>query len=220
MHSQDLKMPEGDEFGEQPASQAAFGSGEGTSLQGLGHKLLIKGNLLLACLFAAGIGCVYLLSLRGGPQVANAQQESNELQVNAALAAMNMPESAKGASAASVVESFYTQASQRQLPMDSLKGNPFIFQMPQAKVIVPAAPASQPVVIEEVNAAKESSQMLTAAKALTLQSVLTGTGGATAMISNNLLTEGQTIHGWTISKIGHKDVLLTWKDQTFVLKLR
>jgi hypothetical protein len=78
--------------------------------------------------------------------------------------------------------------------------------------------------MSQETSAKSTAQMLEtqmqAAKTLTLQSVLTGASGATAVISNNLLAEGQTIRGWTISKILSKEVLLTWKEQTFVLKMR
>ena len=39
------------------------------------------------------------------------------------------------------------------------------------------------------------------------------------MISNNLLTEGQVIRGWTIVKIQPESVTLKWKDQTVELKM-
>ncbi len=226
MHPQDAvtkTTPAGEEapakIAEQPSQQFVAGEG-GPTLHSVGRIIFGKGNVLLACLFAAGIGCVYLLRLSGGPQTASAQQQINESQVNAVLTAISAP-GGKDTSAASVVAAFYTQASQRQLPLEALGANPFIYQPPQAKTIAPAA--TQPVISESV-AAKNTAQALDtqiqAAKALTLQSVLTGAAGATAVISNNLLTEGQTIRGWTISKIGSKEVVLTWKEQTFVLKMR
>jgi len=49
--------------------------------------------------------------------------------------------------------------------------------------------------------------------------VLSGSSGRFATISNNLLTEGQTISGWTVSKIIPGEVVLTWRDQTHVLKM-
>jgi hypothetical protein len=205
---------------EQPSQQFVVGEG-GHALHSAGRILLGRGNVLLACLFAAGIGCVYLLRLSGGPQIASAQQRINESQVNTVLAAISAPGGGKDTSAASVVAAFYTQASQRQLPLEALGANPFIYQPPPAKVLAPAA--TQPAMSQETSA-KSTAQMLEtqmqAAKTLTLQSVLTGASGATAVISNNLLAEGQTIRGWTISKILSKEVLLTWKEQTFVLKMR
>jgi hypothetical protein len=225
MHAQDAitKTTAGEESPVKSAPQSSrqFVVGEGgQGVHSAGGIIFGKGNLLLACLFAAGIGCVYLLRLGGGPQTASAQQQINESQVNAVLTAIGAA-GAKDTSAASVVAAFYTQASQRQLPLDALGANPFIYQASQAKVLSPAA--TQPAVSEEAsakNTAQALETQLQAAKALTLQSVLTGAAGATAVISNNLLTEGQTIRGWTISKICAKEVMLTWKDQTFVLKMR
>jgi hypothetical protein len=164
---------------------------------------------------------VYLLRLSGGPQIASAQQQINESQVNAVLTAIGSSTAGKDASAAAVVAAFYTQASQRQLPLGSLGANPFIYQPGQAKVL--AIVTTRPAITEEAsakNTAQALETQIQAAKGLTLQSVLTGAAGATAVISNNLLTEGQTIRGWTISKILSKEVQLTWKDQTYVLKMR
>ncbi|HOF19416.1 MAG TPA: hypothetical protein PK082_10945, partial [Phycisphaerae bacterium] len=62
-------------------------------------------------------------------------------------------------------------------------------------------------------------QALDAVRQLTLQSVLVGTHGATAMVSNNLLTEGQTISGWKVEKIRPDEVVLTWKNQKHVLRI-
>ena len=56
-------------------------------------------------------------------------------------------------------------------------------------------------------------------RGLKLQSVLTGSKGAKALICNNLLREGQMICGWTIKTIQPDKVVLTWKDKRHVLKM-
>ena len=60
-----------------------------------------------------------------------------------------------------------------------------------------------------------------AAKRMQLQSILSSTHGKrkVAMISNNLLTEGQRIDGWTVVQIQPRSVTLKWKDRTFVLRM-
>jgi len=86
------------------------------------------------------------------------------------------------------------------------------------------APTTKPVEAKsapvEDEGAKELSEAMVAVRDLRLQSVLIGKSGATAIISNNLLSEGQTIQGWTVSKIQAREVLLVWKDQKFVLKMQ
>jgi hypothetical protein len=60
--------------------------------------------------------------------------------------------------------------------------------------------------------------MLAAAKGLKLQSVLSGRT-PTAMISNNVLTVGQTISGWTVAEIHPRYVVLTWETHKFELRM-
>ncbi len=179
-----------------------------------------RGNLCLAGLFATGLALVYLLSLRAGPAMASAQQRATEDQVNSALDALGKV--ATGAAPAArkateVVNTFYLEARQRQVAPEDLAGNPFVFQSPKAPVSEELAgkPATPPM---DSELRKEISEAVAAVKKLELQSVVTGPR-TTAMISNNLLAEGQTIQGWTIKTIAPREVTLTWKDQTYVLRM-
>ena len=56
-------------------------------------------------------------------------------------------------------------------------------------------------------------------KTLQLQSVMRGRNGGTAIISDNLLTVGQEIEGFTVEKIQAKSVILIWRDKKFVLEM-
>ena len=181
-----------------------------------------QGNLLLAVLFVAGIGCVYLLSLRNGPATASAQQKDQELKVESVLTQIRVRSAQTTGGGAvnthALVDTFYYETRQRQVPAEELPGNPFEFKPPVGN---PTMPVSAPVEEGESNAvgAKRLSEAIEAVRQLKLQSVLAGAGGATAMISNNLLTEGQTIAGWTVTKIEGRQVTLTWGDQTYMLRM-
>lgn len=180
-----------------------------------------KGNLVLVGLFAASIACVYLLSLRSTPAAASAEQRRTELHVESALSLLARPnptDAEKSRRAQAVLDAFYCQAAQRQIPLEKLSGNPFVFKPPGE----PASPAAEPPTAPpgpENPRDEDLSEALTAVGQLTLQSVLTGSSGATAMISNNILSEGQTIRGWTIISIKPREVLLKWNDQRYVLKM-
>ena len=180
-----------------------------------------RGNLMLGGLFLAGIAGVYLLSLRNSPANASAEESTAEAQVDSALSMLSKarPSSPDRQNAPDIVNSFYYAAVQRQIPLDRLKGNPFVFRPPHgvAPTTKPVEAKSAPV---EDEGAKELSEAMVAVRDLRLQSVLIGKSGATAIISNNLLSEGQTIQGWTVSKIQAREVLLMWKDQKFVLKMQ
>ena len=103
--------------------------------------------------------------------------------------------------------------------MSELAGNPFIFVPPRSAVAAVAKPAEPPKPKVDDRKKQELSDALASVKALSLQSVLMGGRSAVAMISNNLLTEGQVIHGWRVTKIQSREVVLTWRDHTYVLKM-
>jgi hypothetical protein len=178
-----------------------------------------EGNTPLVVMFAVALVGVYLLSLRQGPATASAQEQADDGQVQLALAAWQArTEAAKkaGGSARDLVNTFYYETKQRQIPLDRLAGNPFEFRTPAATPLLPLAETH-----EAQPATQDSSHVdaLSAVKELRLQSVLAGPHGATAMISNNILTEGQDICGWTIIKIEPESVTLKWNDQTVELKM-
>ncbi len=172
-------------------------------------------NLLFVVLFLTGTGCLYLMSPRKGLQEASGDQKLAELQVDNALSSLANLDTTPG-KAMDVVNTFYYQASQRQIPLKKLKSNPFIFtiiERPKPTVQVPKQP---PPTAEEIpNPAHEMDEV----KKLVLQSVLTGSREPVAMISNNLLTEGQKICGWILAKIEPRSVTLTWQDKTYVLRM-
>lgn len=179
-------------------------------------KTILRENLLLVLLFAGGIMGVYLLSLRGGPSKASADQVQTEQNVESALTSLAKPPVADK-DVQTIIDSFYGQARQRQIDMDHLHGNPFVFKNPTP--ITPTGPATKPAEAAAQPVNTDRNAAVVAVKLLSLQSVLTGSAGRLATISNNLLSEGQVISGWTVSKINPKDVVLTWRDQTYVLKM-
>lgn len=185
-------------------------------------KTIIRNNLLLAAMFLGGLAGLMLLHMRSGPQQAQAQLSREEMQVEAVIGKIGKTFSGSSdRSAKEIVDSFYFEARERQIPLEKLRGNPFVFTLPATAAPVETAPvveaATRPA--GENPEVRAQTDAMAAAHGLQLQTVLSGAHGATAMISNNLLGEGQTIAGWTISKISSREVVLTWKDQTYVLKM-
>jgi hypothetical protein len=179
-----------------------------------------EGNTPLVVMFAAALAGVYLLSLRQGPSTALAQEKAEDGQVELALAAWQARTEATkkaGGSARDLVNTFYYETKQRQIPLGRLAGNPFEFKPLAATPLLPVAETRELQAVPDEAAAHGDA--LSAVKELRLQSVLAGPHGATAMISNNILTEGQVIRGWTIVKIEPESVTLKWNDQTVELKM-
>ena len=190
-----------------------FGPGKLRALCGGG------GNLLLVGLFAAGIACVYFLSLRGGPTKASAEQVAAESKVDIALQQLDLVAGAgERDKAQAVVDAFYYEAKQRQIPLADLKRNAFVFE-PAGRTGISRANPADPSFKRPDPSAVAQSEALDAVRRLRLQSVMAGPRGATAMVSNNLLAEGQSINGWTVVKIKPTEVVLQWNDQQYVLKM-
>jgi hypothetical protein len=181
-----------------------------------------KSSLLLAGLLATGVVAVYVLSTQDGPSEAAAGQDSTETQVDSALSHLASSAEARRLLAKKDQENidiFYYEARQRQIPLNELHSNPFVHvdPPPAEPVAKPEAPAGPPK--PPLEATRRLAEALAEVEKLTLQTVLMGRR-PTAMINNNLLTEGQRIRGWTVAGIRPKEVTLTWNEHTHVLKLR
>jgi len=178
------------------------------------RKPLDTANLVLVALFAAGIGCLYLLSVRTGPKEASAAEEAVAAEVDAAIKQMKSP-GARTDETTTVVDTFYYEASQRQIPVEELSRNAFIYR--PALPTAPGEPTAQPGMPGGDSASAIAH--MGAAEELELQSVLTGSYGAKAMISNNVLAEGQTIEGWTVKSIGAREVILARGEMEYILRM-
>ena len=201
----------GDDMSEPDLTQSPSAAGRLRHLGG--------GNLALVGLFVAGIVCVYLLSVRKGPSEASAEQLTAEAKVEVALSQIRKDAGDRGrpSEAMAVVEAFYHETGARQIPASKLNGNPFAFKPPGGEE--PAATDTR----ESGFSALDSPvyvQSLGAVERLQLQSILKSPNGAIAMISNNLLTEGQTIEGWKVVKIRPREVLLSGNGRQYVLKMQ
>jgi hypothetical protein len=183
-----------------------------------GSPFLTRTNLGLLAMFAAGIVGLYALRLRHSPAAALADQTLAHAKVEAALNTLGTAEGGLTAedrgSAKAIVAEFYAAARQRQVDAKELLGSPFV-----PRNVEDADPPPPPEVkAVEVKGPDEFEQALVAVKGLRLQSVLVGKQ-TTAMISNNLVTVGQTIKGWTVVRIDAREVELSWKDKKYVLEM-
>ncbi len=172
-------------------------------------------NVVLAGMFAVGVLTLYLLNLRTGVQTASAEQQKIELRVDTALEQIKALTKTKTGSKETdaIIDTFYYEARQRQIPLEHLSGNPFIYVPLQGE----ALSQGEKIRIDPVQ--QELADAMELVKQLKLQSVLTGPQGQTAMISNNLVAKNQVIYGWKVERISTKEVTLSWRDQEFVLKM-
>lgn len=179
------------------------------------------GSLVLVGLFLAGIAGLYVLSLSSGPASASASDDEKlaEARVDSVLLEFEKPAgSTRTPAGLKMVERFYHDSRSRQIPLRDLQTNPFIFKPPLnvRKIIVQPKKKTEP---KKPTVSVEWQEAAAAAERMQLQSILSGKYRKVAMISNNLLTEGQQIDGWIVVEIRRRSVALKWKDRTFVLRM-
>ena len=170
-------------------------------------------NFVMIGLYGAGILGVYLLSLRAGLPKVQAAQQTDIQRVEEELRKLDktiIPTESKIDETVAVVDTFYYEASQRQIPLKQLPVNPFLYVPPDANKLK-LTPTGRSVA--QIQRAEELARAEEAFKRLELQSVLTGGETPTAIISGNLVSEGQTVDGWTVKSIKSKGIILKWRNQ-------
>lgn len=218
----------------QPPGDEANGSVESLAAQTPAkHRMspykaqMLRANIVMGVLLAAGAVTVYALRWHKGPQAASAQQQQVDSQVECAILRYatdggtgSAPATGKGTK--DVIQSFYDQVAEKQVPLKDLRKNPFRFVKPiqvaaasrPSDAGLQAAIPPKPLVDESEVAAQA------ALRKLHLQSVMMGGNGGTAIISNNLLTIGQKIECFTVVSITQEAVVLKCQDKEYVLKMQ
>lgn len=186
---------------------------------------MTRTNIVLVVLFVAGVATVYALSLHKGPAEASAREKLMESTVDSAILRLKQtPAPGPGrlpdaVATRDLLRNFAGQIIRWQVPLSKLPKNPFVFVRPTpavAQVVeVPPEPARPEKTPEQIT----YEQAMIRLKQLHLQSVMMGSEAGVAIISNNLLTVGQQIDGFTVKRIDRQAVVLTWQGQEFVLKM-
>lgn len=181
-----------------------------------------RSNVLLLALFlAAGVG-VYVLAVKKGPAQASAQQQAAEKQVEMAILHLKQgtTEPSESQDTRQLIHNFYRELALRQVPMERLRKNPFIFVPPVLPTATNTSPSEDTAVRAAANERENREKAMAALKTLQLQSVITGRGGSTAVISNNLLTVGQKIEGFIVKAIEPKRVVLSFQGKDYSLYMQ
>lgn len=117
------------------------------------------------------------------------------------------------------VMSLYQHARQKQIPMDRLRQNPFVYQpMIDAQLEQAAQSLPRPEPRRVIPTPEPEVEQAPPSDHLILQSILRGERNS-ALISDYLVTVNQIVDGWTVTEIGAHHVTLRWRDQTLRLSM-
>jgi len=196
-----------------------FASTESIADEDIGARFfgMKRSTVMMGVMFLGGIVWVVFVS-RQLDTVGNPPQDAiNKSLVSAGLIDMerlSMTAKNRQGKTKTMKRVIYSQARHRQIPLECLKENPFMFLPLQKNTPLPE-PETQPAATEEPPPDPEPAPKI---DDLQLQSIMVG-GNSCAMISGNLVTDGQCIRGWTVVEIKDDRVILQWKDQKCVLKM-
>ena len=185
----------------------------------IGHEpktRMSKSTLAMVGLFAVGVLVVGGLSLRGGPREASAVDQAAEKKVD------NFIQKSRKAVALTkslqdsreVVGAFYDFASRRQVPVEDLQANPFVFGDDKTASRKPTTSPAPRV------AGVRKAELEVAVGQLKLQSIMMGPRGSTAIIDNQFIAEGHAVGEFTVRAITAEQVHLECDGMSFVLHLR
>ena len=186
-----------------------------------------RATIALIALFLGGAAMIYGLSLRKGPAEASAELQTAEAQVDSAILRLSTAppkdpsEPMAGRVTRELLKNFCSQVKERQIPAQALQKDPFVFVPPPPRLGTTISPRLAREAVVRTGPRQESLAEATRRfNGFNLQSIMMSPrGGGTAIISNNLLTAGQSIAGFTVKSIQPKAVVLTWKDKEFTLEM-
>lgn len=188
-----------------------------------GLSPVLRDNIVLVLLFAAGVGGVFVLSLHKNPPLVNQDQKKVEAQVDAAILRLNSTDASTiaGQSSQKVLDDFDKRSTMPQIALKDLKKNPYMFVSPRLAGAISPAGGDAPAVDLEQKAREQSLEKVNETfRQMRLQSVMMGRDGATAIVSNNLLTVGQQFQGFTVKSITARSVVLAWHEREFILSMQ
>ena len=164
---------------------------------------------LMGLAFLAGLGWIVMTKRNVKPFAQSEVELSNSFMVDIGVKDMReqLPQGDKelDPEVDRMVNTFYVETSERQIPANELKKNPFM-------QYVPYVPEKK--VFEEKSRQEDEDP---STKGLKLQMTLVGGGVRSATISGFVMHEGDIVNGWKILQIKQDQVVIKNGDKTQLL---
>jgi hypothetical protein len=174
-----------------------------------------KNMMLLGGLAVVAVAVVWFVFFRGAPQAAQAALPADGgTDIKQFLDSGNinlMKQTLKDTE--KVVQQFRTYPAQTQIPLSSLRSNPFRELAPKSENVPVARNADD-------DEAKEHAKVVTAVADLHLQSIVRGGKYHACMINNTLYQQGQQIGMFTVEQVDAGTVVLASGKYRFELKMQ
>ena len=202
------------------ASGSELASAEAAEEEYAGPKknFLNRGALIFVASCLAGVGAIYLLSLRNQPKEVSADVKTAEAEVDATLKRLMDPEEqAKSRelfnNTDEMVRVFYDYPTKQQVAVNDLQRDPF------SRLLAEDEEANDE---EEARQRREElrKELVKKSEGLELQSVMKGLRSTQCLISGEVYREGDKVQDtFEVKAINNDHVVLLASGMTFVVKM-
>jgi len=202
------------------ASGSELASAEVAEEEYAGPKknFLNRGALIFVASCLAGVGAIYLLSLRNQPKEVSAEIKTAEAEVDATLKRLMDPaEQAKAKelfkNTDEMVQVFYDYPAKQQVAVNDLQRDPFSRLLAEDK----EANDEEEARLRQEKLRKELIKM---SEGFELQSVMKGMRSSQCMINGEVYREGDmVVDTFEVKSINNDHVVLLASGMTFVVKM-
>ncbi len=170
-----------------------------------------QSTLILVALFVIGSLCVWFMIKKTSPNAANAAPNPEEAKIEAIVTQLTGIQS-ETTKVDDIVSRFSKISEVEQVNVTELKKNPF-----RRDIVLGVSEPAVPSASEQENWRREEVQRQ--AGKLQLFSIMNSSNGDCCMINDKLLRVGQSIEGFTVTKIEGDRVELTNNGVSILLKM-
>jgi len=171
-------------------------------------------TILMGLAFLAGLGWIVVVKGNVKPFVQSETELSNSFMVEMGVRDMRMelPRSGRklDPKVDRMLDAFNIETSERQIPVNELKKNPFL-------QYVPYVPEEKDLAAEAKSKEEDQADLAESIKGLKLQMTLVGGGIKSATISGFVMHEGDVINGWKVLEIKQDKVVIENSGKKHVL---
>jgi hypothetical protein len=171
-------------------------------------KSVKRSTIVLVTLFAIGLAVLFVMIKKGGPRLMSAQtMDPQQAQIDALVSKLGGVRTEMSNKMDTIVKKFYEFTDVKQVSLDQLSKNPFIYD----KIVTKAPTANNK---NKVHARKAGEFKL-----FSIMKDDADTSKSCCMINDKLLSAGQTILEYTVKEIAAGYVVLEYGEDKIILKL-
>lgn len=176
------------------------------------NKTVKQTTIMLMVLFTIGALCLWFMIKKTTPAQADAATNTEELQIEMAIAQLTGIKTEMNDSMGQIVEKFHQLSEVEQIAVSELKKNPFKRDTGLDSLQDAAkADSSRKLILRKQTEEK--------AKQLKLWSIMASDKGGCCMINNSILYVGDTVDGFTVTAVKKQEVELESNGIQLILRM-